>query len=96
MSSADHADHQAPRTTKPVFTWVLMLLAVIVVLLFPDWTGSGAPRPIWVFAVPVVLGLIGAVLALRARHPWWAVVSALWGFVLIQALVVVITLISGP
>ncbi|MHA7142647.1 hypothetical protein ACX80T_14040 [Arthrobacter sp. Sr33] len=96
MSSADHADYQAPRTAKPVFTWALMLLAVIVVLLFPDWTGSGATRPIWVFAVPVVLGLIGGALALRARHPWWAVASALWGFVLIQVLVVVITLISGP
>lgn len=96
MSSADHAEHQAPRPARPVSTWVLMLLAVIVVLLVPDWTGSGAPRPIWVFAVPVVLGLIGAALALRSRHPWWVVVSTLWGFVLLQVLVGVITLISGP
>ncbi len=96
MSSADHADHQAPRTDKPISTWVLMLVAVIVVLLLPDWGGSGSPRPIWVFAVPVLLGLIGAVLALRSRHPWWAAASALWGFVLIQVLIVVITVISGP
>jgi hypothetical protein len=73
-----------------------MLVAVIVVLLLPDWGESGSPRPIWVFAVPVLLGLIGAVLALRSRHPWWAAASALWGFVLIQVLIVVITVISGP
>lgn len=73
-----------------------MLGALIVVVLLPDWTGTGNPRPIWLFAVPVLLGLIGAGIALKDRHPWWAALSALWGFILIQVLVVTITLISGP
>ena len=66
------------------------------VLLLPDWAGSGTPRPIWVFAIPVLLGLTGAAFALKDKHPWWAAASALWGFILIQILVVTITLLSGP
>ncbi|MBG6192067.1 hypothetical protein IWX64_003036 [Arthrobacter sp. CAN_A212] len=96
MTYADHADHQEPRATRPVATWVLMLLAFAVVFFLPDWAGSGTPRPIWVFTIPILLGLTGAAFALRTRHPWWAATSALWGFVLIQVLVVTITLISGP
>lgn len=96
MTSSDHADHQAPRDTRPIATWVLMLLAVIATLLLPDWAATGDSRPIWVLALPILLGLIGAALALRNRHPWWAAGSALWGFALIQILIVSITLISGP
>lgn len=96
MTFADHADHQAPRAARPITTWVLMLLAAVVVFLLPDWAGTGVPRPIWVFAIPILLGLTGAAFALKGRHPWWAAASALWGFVLIQVLVVTITLISGP
>lgn len=77
-------------------TWVLMVLALVAVLLLPDWTASGASRPIWLLALPIVLGLAGAVFALRGRHYWWALASAAWGFVLIQVLVVVITLAGGP
>lgn len=96
MTYADHADRQEPRASRPVATWLLMLLAVVVVFLLPDWAGSGTPRPTWIFAVPILLGLTGAAIALEGRHPWWAVASALWGFVLLQVLVVTITLISGP
>ncbi|BBE23727.1 hypothetical protein MN0502_26100 [Arthrobacter sp. MN05-02] len=96
MTFADHADDPAPRATRPIATWVLMLLAAVVVLILPDWAGTGSPRPTWVFAIPILLGLAGAALALRGRHPWWAAASALWGVVLIQVLVVIITLISGP
>jgi hypothetical protein len=32
----------------------------------------------------------------RGRHAWWALASALWGFALIQLLIVVVTLVSGP
>ncbi|KFF59859.1 hypothetical protein JF66_08340 [Cryobacterium sp. MLB-32] len=81
---------------RPVVTWALMGLALAVVALMPDWTGSGDNRPLWLFAIPVVLGLVGAGFAVRARHVWWAVASALWGFALIQLLVVVVTLVSGP
>ncbi|MEG9249985.1 hypothetical protein V6S67_17990 [Arthrobacter sp. Soc17.1.1.1] len=41
----------------------LMFMTVIVVLLLPDWTGSGDTRRVWVFTVPVLLGLAGAVIA---------------------------------
>ena len=77
-------------------TWVSMLLALASVALFPDWTGSGEARPIWLFAVPIVLGLVGMLIALRSRHYWWAFVSALWGGVLTQGLVVLVTVVEGP
>lgn len=77
-------------------TWVLMGLALGAVLLLPDWTGSGTNRPLWLLALPPVLGLAGAAFALYTRHFGWAVLSAVWGFALIQGLVMVVTLISGP
>lgn len=96
MTLTDHADHEAPRAARPVTTWVFMLLAVTTIFLLPDWAGTGAPRPVWAFAIPVLLGLTGAAFALKDEHPWWAAASAIWGFVLIQILVVTTTLISGP
>lgn len=81
---------------RPIATWTSMLLALVVVLLLPDWTGSGSNRPVWLFLVPVSLGLLGAGFAVYTRNFWWALASALWGFVLIQGLVVAMTLISGP
>lgn len=95
-SAADQVD-EAAVPSRPVTTWVLMLLAaVVVLLLLPDWTGSGVLRPISLFSVPVLLGVVGAVFALKDGRPWWAVMSALWGFLLIQVLIVATTLISGP
>ena len=73
-----------------------MLSAAIVVLLLPDWIDSGVLRPVWIFSMPVLLGIIGAVFALKDRCPWWAAMSALWGFLLVQVLVVATTLIGGP
>ncbi|GAB3537162.1 hypothetical protein GCM10027403_20480 [Arthrobacter tecti] len=93
-TSAD--GHERRRTGKLRVTWALMAAAVVVVLLLPDWADTGAARPIWLFALPVVLGLVGAGFALAGRHPWWGVLSAVWGFVLIQMLVVITTLVSGP
>ena len=81
---------------RPTATWVLMLLALVFVLLIPDWTGSGRSRPVWLFLTPIFLGLLGAAFAVHTRHFWWAFASALWGLVLIQGLVIVVTLISGP
>lgn len=91
----DYTDQAAP-TNRPFATWGLMALAAIIVLLLPDGTGSGNLRPVWVFLIPILLGLAGAALALKRGHLWWAVGSALWGFVLLQALIVATTLISGP
>lgn len=96
MSYANDDHNSASHVDRPFVTWALMLGALVIVLALPDWSGSGAIRPLWISALPLILGLVGAVFALKGGHPWWAGISALWGFVLIQALVVVITLISGP
>ena len=86
----------APSRGRPITTWAFMALALIVVLFMPDWTESGTSRPLWLFALPVLLGIVGAVFAVRARRVWWAVASALWGFALVQILIIVVTLVSGP
>ncbi|SDM96336.1 hypothetical protein SAMN05216368_10380 [Cryobacterium flavum] len=96
MSTAQTSGRNSNETNRPVATWWLMVLALIVVALIPDWTESGANRPLWLFVVPIVLGLGGAVFAVRTRHFWWAIVSAVWGFALIQCLILVVTLASGP
>lgn len=94
----DDDDTRAPgtRSGPPLTTWALMLGALIVVVATPDWTDSGFHRPVWILALPILFGLVGAGLALRSDRPWWAVASALWGFVLVQALFVVVTLVGGP
>ncbi len=84
-----------PKSRRPIATWALMIAALVAILLLPDWAETGELRSIWLFVVPVLLGLIGAVVALKTGHRWWAAFSAVWGFVLIQLLVVTITLISG-
>lgn len=96
MDNAADQVQEASVPSRPVTTWVLMSLAAIIVLLLPDWTGSGVVRSLWLFSVPVLLGIVGAVFALKNRRPWWAALSALWGFLLIQALIIATTLISGP
>ena len=73
-----------------------MFLAVVFTLLLPDWAGAGDARPIWFFALPIVSGLVGAGFAAQSGHFWWAMFSALWGFLIIQATVVTLTLIGGP
>ncbi|WP_104177252.1 hypothetical protein [Cryobacterium sp. Y50] len=96
MTAIKATDDMAHPNHRPIATWAFMLLALVVVLLMPDWSGSGTNRPLWLFGIPVVLGLVGAGFAVRARHGWWALASALWGFALIQILIVVVTLVSGP
>lgn len=56
-----------------------MSLAAVVALLLPDWTGSGVLRPIWLFNVPVLLGIVGAAFVLKNGHPWWVVAATLLG-----------------
>lgn len=73
-----------------------MTAALVVTLLLPDWSGSGSPRSLWVVALPPVLGLAGAGLAVKAGYLWWAGTSAVWGLLLVYGLFILITLISGP
>ena len=73
-----------------------MFFAVVFILLLPDWAGTGDARPIWLFAFPIVLGLVGSGLAAQSGHFWWALISAFWSFFLIQATVIVLTLVGGP
>jgi hypothetical protein len=63
-STTDQVE-EASAPSRPVTTWALMFLAAVVIVLLLDWTGSGALRPLWLFSVPVLLGIVGAVLALK-------------------------------
>lgn len=81
---------------KPVVTWALMFLSLVSVLLMPDWTNSGGSRPMWIFAIPVVLSLVGASFAAQAGYFRWAMIAAFWGFALVQGLIVAMTLTGGP
>ncbi|WP_411733616.1 hypothetical protein [Paeniglutamicibacter sp.] len=85
-----------PRGRKPVATWTLMLLAVAVTLLLPDWTGTGALLPAWFMAAPMLLGLVGAWLAFRFGRLGWAMASGILGLVLVPGLLQTIVLVSGP
>ena len=76
MSTAQTSGRNSNETNRPVVTWSLMVLALIVVALIPDWTESGANRPLWLFVVPIVLGLGGAVFAVRNRHFWSAALDS--------------------
>ncbi|THJ66486.1 hypothetical protein E8P82_08485 [Arthrobacter echini] len=96
MSHINETSGSTPQARRPVITWAFMVAALIIVLLLPDWAGTGNNRPIWIFALPPLLGIIGAGFAIRGEHPWWAVASALWGFFVIQAIIVGVTLIGGP
>ncbi|MHA7268962.1 hypothetical protein [Arthrobacter sp. HLT1-20] len=96
MTSINQPTDSTSPTGKPIVTWAFMALATVVVLLMPDWSGSGSTRPLWLFLVPIALGIAGAAFALRSRHIWWAMISGLWGFALIQGLVLLVTLVSGP
>lgn len=81
---------------RPMATWILMLLALVITLLLPDWNGTGALLPAWFMVVPVLLGLVGAWLAHRAGRLGWAIASGVLGLVLVPGLLQTITLVSGP
>lgn len=93
----DERVQEGPASSRrPLGTWIFMFLAVVATVVQPEEMRPEGPWPVWLIGLPVVLGIVGAVLAIRGRHFWWGVISAAWGFILIQALVIVVTLISGP
>lgn len=96
MTTAETPENEPVHAKRPVATWTLMACAVASVLLIPDWTNSGGLRPMWIMVFPVALGLAGAFFAAQSGRFWWAMISALWGFALVQAIVVVLTLTGGP
>ena len=93
QSEANGTEH---RSGRPLATWILMLSAVVITLLLPDWRGTGALLPAGFMVVPILLGLVGAWLAHRAGRLGWAIASGVLGLVLVPGLIQTITLISGP
>lgn len=80
----------------PFATAVLMLLALAITLLVPDWSGMGALlQPVFML-VPIILGGIGSWIASRNGFLGWAIASGVWGAALIPALITLTTLIFGP
>ncbi len=84
------------RRRRPVITWVLMVLSLGAALFLLDWSSMGIPKSLWFFALPSVLGFAGTGFALYARRGGWALVSGVWGIMMVPALVAVVTVISGP
>lgn len=80
----------------PIATAVLMLAALAITLLVPDWNGTGALLTPAFMLVPVVLGEIGAWNASRNGFLGWAIASGLWGVTLVPALLTLTTVFFGP
>lgn len=82
MSNANLKD-VSRKKHRPVATWVFMLLAVVVVLLQPNWIEAGGRQPFLLSIIPILLGFAGAYFALRHRYLWWGILSIFWGFIII-------------
>ncbi|MCW4465118.1 hypothetical protein OK351_06330 [Glutamicibacter sp. MNS18] len=80
----------------PIPTTVMMGLALVFALGLVDWTGNGVAKPIWMFAVPILCGAAGSLLALAKGAYGWATASAVLGLSLLPVLIILTTLISGP
>lgn len=80
----------------PVATVVLMGLSLVFGLSLLDWTGSGTAKPIWMFALPILCGAAGSLLALRKGSYAWATASAVLGLSLLPVIIVFTTVFAGP
>lgn len=80
----------------PIATAVLMLVALSITLLVPDWNGTGALLPPVFMLVPIILGGIGAWIASRNGFLGWAIASGVWGAALVPALLTLTTVFFGP
>lgn len=80
----------------PIPTLVMMVLSLVFALSLLDWTGSGIAKPIWMFALPILFGAAGALLALYKGAYTWATASAVLGLSLLPVLIFFTTIISGP
>ncbi|WP_431711368.1 hypothetical protein [Glutamicibacter uratoxydans] len=84
------------RRPYPASTLVMMGLAVVSGLSLLDWSGSGVAKPVWMFALPILCGIAGSLLALRKGAFSWATASAVLGLSLLPILIICTTLIAGP
>ena len=87
----------------PRGTWVFMLLALALTLLLTpltylvvEWFGNATLWPLALILTVFALGLAGAVIAVREGCLLWALISVLWGPVLVYALYEITLIIWGP
>ncbi len=73
-----------------------MLLAPLSLLVLPALAAKIRLIPVRFWGASIVLGLLESFFAIRGRHPVWAVVSAVWGFVAILVVFTLGTLFLGP
>lgn len=80
----------------PVPTLAMMALALVFAVALIDWAGNGVAKPVWMFAMPILCGAAGSLLALAKGAFSWATASAVLGLSLLPILIVLTTIISGP
>lgn len=80
----------------PVPTMVMMGMALVIALSLVDWAGTGIAKPVWMFAMPILCGVAGSLLALAKGAYGWATASAVLGLSLLPVLIVLTTIIGGP
>ena len=80
----------------PLWTWVMMGLALASALALIDWENTGAAKPFWMFLLPTAFGLLGGIIAALKKSYGWALISLAFGLLAVQLLSVVVTLVHGP
>ena len=101
---SDTGTMQRLRAVAPPWgTWVSMLLALVLTLLLTpltdlifEWFGNATLWPLASILTVIALGLVGAVFAVRGGRLVWALLSALWGPTLVDALCEIALIIWGP
>lgn len=84
------------RAWGPVGTWTSMVFALLAALALVDWTNSGEAKPLWMFLLPLVFGLIGGGIAMAKRAYLLAMISSAIGVFALPIMNVIITLVQGP
>ncbi|MBM7766829.1 MULTISPECIES: hypothetical protein [Glutamicibacter] len=80
----------------PLWTWVLMGLALASALALIDWADTGTAKPLWMFLLPTAFGLLGGIVAALKKSFGWALISLAFGLLVVQLLSVVVTVVQGP
>lgn len=95
-SSSAEIKNEQQNGRFPIATAVLMLVALAIALLVPDWSGTGALLPPVFMLVPIIFGGIGSWVASRNGFLGWAIASGVWGAALVPALWTLINIFFGP